>query len=144
MFEDTSVSVVVRQLEACYVHLFNTTYIYSLFITFISWVGAKKSFVQLDVANSNLINFRNPSKIKQDAMRATETVYVSINKCTAWIRCDARLSLTQNPSYPTMWGKMVFCSVSRKIFSLANFCIETAVPWIDKQMFKEGQIGVGR
>ena len=61
----------------------NTTYLYSLFIALISWVGAKKLFVQLDEASSNLINFLNPSKIKQDAMRATKTVYVSINKSTA-------------------------------------------------------------
>ena len=44
-----------------------------------------------------------------------------------------------------MWGKMGFCRVSRKMFSLANLCIETAVPWnIDAKMFKEGQIGVER
>ena len=102
-------------------------------------------YIQLDVASSNLSNFLNPFRIKQDAMRATEAIYVSIYKFKEGITCNVRLSLTQSPSYPTMWNKMGFCSVSRKMFSLANFCIETAVPWnIDAKMFKEGQVGAVR
>ena len=59
-------------------------YNWSLLTFYHNYPGSalKNILVQLNVASSNLINFWNLSKIKQDAIRAIEAIYVSVNKFT--------------------------------------------------------------